>query len=74
MAEINFDKFIGLPVGLVKNDLEKLGYFVDVVKTSKPKIITDTELVIKVELKQEKQVLVIVGDFLINIEVKNELV
>lgn len=64
---INFDDFIGMPLTTAKVNLEKQGFIVQVLKSSKPKIKTDSELVIVVKQIGDKQVLLVVGDFLINI-------
>jgi len=57
----------------IAEELEKLGFKVEVLKCSKPKIKTDKELV--VSLKQTtNSVILIVGDFLIDIEGKDGLV
>ena len=70
----NFQDFIGEPIDIVVDHFEKNGYEVQVVKNSKPKIKTDSELVVSVKMIGEKQVLLVVGDFLINLEVKDGLV
>ena len=71
MAKLNLLNFIGEPAAEVKSALEKDGYEVEIVVNSKPKIKTDSVLV--VSLRQEgNKVTLIVGDFLIG--VKNELV
>lgn len=74
MGSLSIDHYIGQPLDLVKKELEAQGINVEVVKNSKPKIITDTELVVCAKVLEEKQVLLIVGDFLINLEVKDGLV
>lgn len=71
---MDFSKFIGLPVAVAQKELEKAGYSVNVVKNSLPKISTDAELVVSAKMLGEKQVLLIVGDFLINVEGKDGLV
>ena len=73
MEKLDLYSFVGKPLDIAKQELEKLGYKVDVLKNSKPKIKTDRELV--VSLKQTaNSVILIVGDFLINVEGGNELV
>ena len=68
MAFENFDKLIGERVEIAKKQLENKGYNVQIQKSSKPKIKTDSELVVQVRMLGEKQVLLVVGDFLINVE------
>lgn len=69
-----FDKLIGLPVAEACKKLEQAGYSVKILKNSKQKISTDAELVVQAKTLEEKQVLLIVGEFLINIEGKDGLV
>ena len=64
----NFEKLIGERVELAKKQLEDKGYNVQIQKSSKPKIKTDSELVVQVRMLGEKRVLLVVGDFLINVE------
>ena len=52
----------------VLKQLEDKGYNVQIQKSSKPKIKTDSELVVQVRMLGEKRVLLVVGDFLINVE------
>lgn len=66
----NFDCFICKPLPIVKKDLEELGYKVVVTKNSLTKIKTDYELVVSIRKLKEKELELIVGDFLINIENK----
>ena len=66
----NFDSFIGKPLPIVKKHFEDLGYKVTVTKNSLTKIQTDYELVVSMRKLNEKEVELIVGDFLINIENK----
>ena len=63
----NFDALIGEPLDLVKSKLEKEGFVVKVFKCSKPKIKTSDELVIKIEKSAGNELVIIAGDFLINI-------
>ena len=63
-------KYIGEPLLAAKIDLEKQGFSVVVKKNSLPKIKTDFELVVFAKQLNEKEVELIVGDFLINIENK----
>jgi len=73
VGKLDIYSFIGKPLELAKEELEKLGFKVEVLKCSKPKIKTDKELV--VSLKQTtNSVILIVGDFLIDIEGKDGLV
>ena len=73
MEKLDLYNFVGKPLDVAKQDLENLGYKVEVLKNSKPKIKTDMELV--VSLKQTaNSIILIVGDFLINVEGRDELV
>lgn len=65
---------MGLPVKVAKEKLEKAGCSVSIIKNSMPKIRTDAELVVSVKDLGNNQVLLIVGDFLINVEGKDGLV
>lgn len=66
MAGLNFKKYIGQPSDKVKKLLEEQGFSVRINNNSRPKINTDFELVIKVELLSENQIVLECGDFLIN--------
>ena len=61
---VNFDKYIAEPVEAVQKELTNLGYTVKIEKCSKPKIKTDSELVVCVK-QNGNEVLLVVGDFLI---------
>ena len=71
---MDFLSLTGLPVNIACEKLEKSGYHVQIIKNSKPKISTDAELVVSVKKIDEKQVLLVVGDFLINVEGRDGLV
>ena len=71
---VAFEKLIGMPVSDACLVLKQNGYSVEIVKNSKQKISTDAELVVLAKEVKEKQVLLIVGEFLINIEGKDGLV
>jgi len=73
-VELDLIKFTGMPLNNAVQQLEKLGLNVKVFKYSKPKIKTDYELVVKARMLSETEVELIVGDFLINIEDRDELV
>ena len=66
----DFSIFIGEPLSIVKEKLENEGFKVKVNKNSLPKIKTDYELVVNINKLNEKDLELIVGDFLINIENK----
>ena len=70
----NFDKYIGEPVDFVRQEVEKQGFKVVVLKSSKPKIKTDSELVVAVKHLHDKELMLIVGDFLINVGEDNGMV
>ncbi len=69
MKELRFEEYIAEPVENVKNILEAAGYTIKIVCFDKPKTQTDTKLVVRAKLLSEKQVELVVGDFLINKEV-----
>ena len=71
---VNFCDLIGLPKDRAVELLKKAGYSVTILKNSKQKISTDAELVILAREVSEKQVELIIGEFLINIEGENGLV
>lgn len=73
MEKLDIYSFIGKPLELAKEELENLGYKVEVLKSSKPKIKTDRELVVSLKEKADSIILV-VGDFLIDIEGRDGLV
>ena len=60
-------KYIGMPLEKAKKELEDLGYNVEVIICSKPKIKTDSILVVAAR-KEGKNVQLVVGDFLIGVE------
>lgn len=66
--EQDFSKYIGQSVQFAKKSLEDNGFLVVVKKNSLMKIQSDYELVVKVNLLNSKEVELVVGDFLINIE------
>lgn len=70
--ENNFECYIGEPLEKVKKELEEKGYKVLLCENSLPKIKTDYKLVTLVKPVGEKDVMVLFGDFLINIENKIE--
>lgn len=57
-------KYVAMPLKMAKTKLEKEGYIVKTQKCSKPKIKTDSELVIHAR-KNGNEVLLIYGDFLV---------
>ena len=67
MEQIDFEKYIGLPLELAKQDLEKQGIKVEEKEFSKPKIRKSDMLVVKVEKLGEKHVLLLVADFKIEL-------
>ncbi len=67
MEQTDFEKYIGLPLELVKKDLEKQGIKVEEKEFSKPKIRKSDMLVVKVEKLGEKHVLLLVADFKIEL-------
>ena len=70
--ENNFESYIGEPLEKVKKELEEKGYNVILKENSLPKIKTDYKLVTLVKLLEGNNVMVLFGDFLINIENKIE--
>ena len=68
MDKKKFENYVGFPVLEVKEELEKIGYKVNVIKNSKMKIESDYELVIKINCVNDKEIDIITGEFLINIE------
>ena len=66
----SFEKYVGKPLSLVCDELEKEGKKVVIKKNSITKIQTDYELVVLVKPINDSEVEVVVGDFLINIENK----
>ena len=67
---MELDCFIGKPLNIVKQELENKGFIVKVSENSLSKIQTDYKLVVSLKLLSEKEIELIVGDFLINIENK----
>lgn len=67
MEQKDFEKYIGFPVFQVKKELEEQGYRVSEKEFSKPKTRKSDMLVVKVELREEKHVLLLVADFKIEI-------
>lgn len=67
MEQTDFEKYIGLPLEQVKQDLEKQGFKVEEKEFSKPKIRKSDMLVVKVEKLGEKHVLLLVADFKIEL-------
>lgn len=59
--------FIGEPVDKVKRELESMGYLVTIREFSKPKMITDTQLVVKADKLTDNHIELLVGDFLTNL-------
>ena len=57
----------GEPVDKVKRELESMGYLVTIREFSKPKMITDTQLVVKADKLTDNHIELIVGDFLTNL-------
>ena len=60
----DFEKYIAMPVDLAKKELTDLSYKVKTEKCSKPKIKTDSELVVNIK-QNGNELLLLVGDFLI---------
>ena len=60
----DFEKYIAMPLEVVKKELTGLGYNVKIEKCSKPKIKTDSELIVSVK-QNGNELLLVVGDFLI---------
>lgn len=58
---------IGEPVEKVKRELESKGYSVTIREFSKPKMTTDTQLVVKADKLTDNHIELIVGDFLTNL-------
>ena len=67
MKQTDFEKYIGFPLELAKQDLEKQGIKVEEKEFSKPKIRKSDMLVVKVEKLGEKHVLLLVADFKIEL-------
>ncbi len=67
MEQTDFEKYIGLPLEPVKQDLEKQGVKVEEKEFSKPKKRKSDMLVVKVEKLGEKHVLLLVADFKIEL-------
>ena len=57
----------GEPVDKVKRELESMGYLVTIREFSKPKMITDTQLVVKADKLTDNHIELLVGDFLTNL-------
>lgn len=66
----NLNELIGEPLEIAQKKLEEKGYEVVVKINSLPKIQTDYKLVTLARKLNDKEVELIVGDFLINIENK----
>ena len=67
MIDNYFFSLIGQPLNLVRTGLEEKGYQVVIKEFSKPKMKTDTQLVVKADKLTDNQIELIVGDFLINL-------
>ena len=67
MEQTDFVKYIGLPLELAKQDLEKQGVKVEEKEFSKPKIRKSDMLVVKVEKLGEKHFVLLVADFKIEL-------
>lgn len=67
MIDNYFFSLIGQPLNLVRTGLEEKGYQVVIKEFSKPKMKTDTQLVIKADKLNDNTVELIVGDFLIDL-------
>ena len=61
------EDLIGMPLELARKNLEDKGFRVKVIKCSKPKIKTDSELITNVRLDNGEATL-FVGDFLIEVK------
>lgn len=70
----SFDKYIGKPIEKCVQELNNLGYNIEIIKSSKQKIKTDNELVVSVREVSDNEVIIVVGEFLINIEGRDGLV
>ena len=73
MDSIDLKQFIGQPLEKVKALFDAKGLTYITIKNSKPKIKTDSELVVCIKQDADKFT-IIVGDFLINIEGNDGLV
>ena len=67
MENNDFLNLIGEPLEKVRKMLEDKGFAVTVREFSKPKMQTDTQLVVKADKLTDSHIELIVGDFYINI-------
>lgn len=64
----NFEEFIGLPFLQVKTKLEEMGFEVESEKFSKPRESSDSVLVVKISLIENKRVKLWISDFKIDLK------
>lgn len=64
----NFEEFIGLPFLQVKTKLEEMGFEVEPEEFSKPRESSDSVLVVKISLIENKRVKLWISDFKIDLK------
>lgn len=67
MDKLDLNSFIGEPLENVKKTLSDSGLNIIVEEFLKPKMKTDTKLVVQAKFVDEKTIKLVVGDFLINL-------
>lgn len=64
----NFEEFIGLPFLQVKKNFKEMGYVVESEEFSKPRESSDSVLVVKISLIENKRVKLWISDFKIDLK------